>query len=76
MVRKGALDLEAFVAALERARTTRKVPWRQVARESGVQPSTLTRMVRQRKRPDVDTFASLVLWLGGGADGFLCRKAP
>jgi transcriptional regulator with XRE-family HTH domain len=43
--------------------------WRQVAREAGISPSTLTRL-GNGYRPDVDAFAKLVLWLGVPADRF------
>ena len=42
----------------------------QVAHEAGVGPSTLSRMA-QGNRPDVDSFAALVHWLGLPADQFM-----
>lgn len=44
--------------------------WKQVAAESGVSASTLTRMA-QGKRPDVDGLAALAAWSGLDADGFV-----
>lgn len=68
------LDVPALRAALDQQRRTRKLSWRQVAAEAGVSPSTLSRMT-QGKRPDVDSFAALVRWLGVPADTFLSTGA-
>lgn len=57
------LDVPTFVAALDRRREECGLSWREVAEKTGTSPSTLTRM-KQGKRPDVDTFASLSIWLG------------
>jgi len=54
-------DLDAFYAALNGARQTRLLNWKQVSAESGVSASTLTRMA-QGKRPDVDGLAALAAW--------------
>ncbi|MCB9876985.1 MAG: helix-turn-helix transcriptional regulator [Planctomycetes bacterium] len=64
------LDVRALRDALDQQRRTRKLSWRQVASEAGVSPSTLSRMADD-KRPDVDSFAALVKWLGVPADAFL-----
>ena len=72
------LDVLALYAALDTERKTRDISWRQMAKEAGVSPSTLTRMT-QEKRPDVDSFAALVSWLGVPADEFLVaprKRAP
>ncbi len=61
---------EAFFAALDSARTARRLNWKQVADQSGVSASTLTRMA-QGKRPDVDSLAALVQWSGLSADPFV-----
>jgi transcriptional regulator with XRE-family HTH domain len=67
------LDVETLYGALDARRKSKKLSWRDVAKEAGVSPSTLTRM-SQGKRPDVDGFAALIAWLGVPADHFL--KAP
>ncbi len=64
------LDVEALYAALDARRKSKKLSWRDLAKEAGVSPSTLTRMA-QGKRPDVDGFAALVRWLGVSADQYL-----
>jgi transcriptional regulator with XRE-family HTH domain len=60
----------AFFEAVDRERVVRRLNWKQVAEESGVSASTLTRMA-QGKRPDVDSLASLVHWSGLSADAFV-----
>ena len=47
--------------------------WKQVAAQSGVSASTLTRLA-QGRRPDVDSLAALVTWSGLSADDFV--KTP
>src|SRR5258708_16544362 len=64
------LDVEALYGALDPRRKSKKLSWRDVSKEAGVSPSTLTRMA-QGKRPDVDGFAALIAWLGVPADQFL-----
>jgi transcriptional regulator with XRE-family HTH domain len=67
------LDVEALVAALDSKRRAQDLSWRQLAGKAGVSQSTLTRMT-QGKRPDVDTFASLLRWLGMPAEAFLVSE--
>ena len=69
-VTRPRLDVQALHDALDQQRRTKKLSWRQVAGEAGVSPSTLSRMT-QGKRPDVDSFAALVNWLGAPAGAFL-----
>lgn len=64
------LDVAALYKSLDAKRSSRKISWRQLAKEARVSPSTLTRMA-QGLRPDVDAFARLVSWLGVSADRFL-----
>lgn len=67
---KHVFQNEAFCAALDAHRLARMMTWKQVAEESGVSASTLTRM-QQGKRPDVDGLAALLKWSGLKADDFL-----
>lgn len=69
---QAGFDAVAFFVALDEVRGSRGVTWRTVAGESGVGPSTLTRL-SQEKRPDVDSLARLVNWAGLRADDFLKR---
>jgi transcriptional regulator with XRE-family HTH domain len=81
MTKKGWFDAQAFYEALDAVRQARGpgLTWKQVAAESGVSASTLTRMA-QGKRPDVDGLAALVAWAGLDADDYVrsdqARPAP
>lgn len=70
MVGRSRLDTETLYAALDAQRQGRDLSWRQLAKEVGVSPSTMTRLA-QGQRPDIDAFAALVRWLGQPADVFL-----
>ena len=67
-------DAEAFYGALARVVQARKVPWRQVARETGVTPSTLSRMAHGR-RPDAASLAVLSAWAGLNPADFVKKPA-
>ncbi len=67
---KEHFDTEAFFAALDGVRVAKKLTWKEVAAESEVSASTLTRMA-QGKRPDVDGLAALLSWSGLKAEDFL-----
>lgn len=66
-------DSDGFYAALDGERASRELNWRQVANESGVSASTLTR-IAQGKRPDVDTLASLAAWASLDVDQFIRHR--
>lgn len=70
MDKSGWFDAAAFYSALDAARQGRRLNWKQVAAQSGVSASTLTRMA-QGKRPDVDGLAALASWSGLSADDFV-----
>lgn len=69
-MKRGWFDAEAFYGAMDAARQARRRNWKQVAAESGVSASTLTRMA-QGKRPDVDGLAALAAWSGLDTDDFV-----
>jgi transcriptional regulator with XRE-family HTH domain len=69
-LKKAGFDAQRFYQDLDETRLERGVQWRQVARESGISASTLTRMA-QGKRPDVDGLAALVRWSGLEADKYM-----
>ena len=64
------VDVDALYAALDSKRKTHGASWREVARELDVSPSTFSRMA-QGRRPDVDTFATFLRWLGMPAESFM-----
>lgn len=71
----GHFDAAAFYAALDGVREARKLNWKQVATESKVSASTLTR-IAQGRRPDVDSLAKLLSWSGLKAEQFVRSDAP
>ncbi len=64
------VDTEALYAALHQKRQAAGLSWRELAHDLGISPSTFTRMA-QGRRPDVDTFATILKWLGMTADMFM-----
>jgi transcriptional regulator with XRE-family HTH domain len=72
---KGHFDAQGFWAALDSQRQSRRMTWKQVAREAGISASTLTR-IAQGKRPDVDSLAALLAWSGLKADQFVIADDP
>ena len=67
---KVEFNVESFYAALDSQRQSKRLSWKQVAAESGVSASTLTRMA-QGRRPDVDSLAALLDWSGLKAELFV-----
>jgi predicted transcriptional regulator len=70
------VDVDALYAALDRKRQKANLSWRTLALKLEITPSTFTRMA-QGLKPDVDTFATLIRWLGISQEQFLLptRKA-
>ena len=62
-------DPQALYAALEAERSARGVTWKQIARETGVSVSTITR-TRHGGRMEVDGVLALVGWLGVPVEAF------
>lgn len=73
--KKGWFDAMGFYRALDGQRQARGLNWKQVAAQSGVTASTLTRMA-QGKRPDVDGLAALAAWSGLNADDYIRSVEP
>jgi transcriptional regulator with XRE-family HTH domain len=63
-------DGDAFYRALESTVTSRSKNWKQVAAETGVSASTLTRMA-QGRRPDAASMAALSAWAGLNPSDFV-----
>lgn len=70
MEKRGWFDASAFYQALDAVRVAKKLNWKEVAAQSGVSASTLTRMA-QGRRPDVDGLAALSSWSGLSADAYV-----
>lgn len=65
-----SFDTEAFFSALNSVRARRELSWREVANQSGVAPSTLSRL-SQGRNPDVNGLAALLAWSGLKAEMFI-----
>ena len=63
-------DSNSFYRALESAVEGRGVTWKQVASETGVSASTLTRM-SQGRQPDAASLAALSAWAGLNPSDFV-----
>jgi len=63
-------DGEAFFAALDAHRIGQGLTWREVARQCGVSPSTLTRL-SQGRLPDARGLAALSAWAALDTSKFL-----
>ena len=70
----GWFDNEGFYTALNRTRQARNLNWKEVAAQSGVSASTLTRMA-QGKRPDVDGLAALASWAKLSTDDYVRSRS-
>ena len=68
--RTARFDVAALHAALDAQRRSRGLAWKDVADESRVSASTLTRL-SQGRQPDVNSLAALTAWLGISADDFM-----
>jgi len=66
-------DSAAFYDALQATVSAREKNWKQVAAETGVSASTLTRMA-QGRRPDAASLAALSAWAGLNPSDFV--EAP
>ena len=66
----GRIDVPRLYNALDTQRRARKLSWRQLAAEARVSPSLLSRMAKEH-RPDLESFAALVQWLGVPAEQFM-----
>ena len=64
----------AFYAALDAVRESRGLTWKDIAAESGVNASTLTR-IGQGKKPDVNGLAGLLAWSNLKAEMFIAQSS-
>ena len=70
MTENKGFDGGAFYGALEAVVKSRSKTWKQVAAETGVSASTLTRMAQGRK-PDASSLAVLSAWAGLNPSDFV-----
>jgi transcriptional regulator with XRE-family HTH domain len=67
---QATVDVRGLYAALDAARASKRLSWRQLAKEIGVSPSTMTRMGNGQK-PEINAFAAMVRWLNMPAENFM-----
>lgn len=60
---KREFDLVAYYRALDSTVIARKLTWKKVAEQTGVNASTLSRMAKGQ-RPDASSLAALAAWSG------------
>jgi transcriptional regulator with XRE-family HTH domain len=65
-----SVDVASLHAALDAARTTKQLSWRQLAGELDISPSTLSRL-SNGYTPDTAAFTSMVTWLKISAESFI-----
>jgi transcriptional regulator with XRE-family HTH domain len=71
------LDTVRLYTAVDTVRLAKDLSWRQVAKETGLSPSTFTRLASGDHAPDADALLALLVWLGrgGAVEPFLRREA-
>ncbi len=65
-----AFDNDAFYTALNATRLSRQKTWKDIAEETGVAASTLSR-IGQGAKPDVNGLAALLAWSNLKAESFI-----
>lgn len=73
LVMKKNFDWMGFYVAVDRARLLRGIDWKQVAGETGISRTTLSRMQSGRK-PDAASIAALASW--AGVNPAKCVRSP
>jgi len=66
----GRFDVKALYAALDAQRRARSITWQQVASETSVSATTLTR-TRHGGRLEVDGMLAMVRWLNRTVESFV-----
>ena len=66
-------DIIAFFRVLDSSRRRQGLSWKQVAEQTGVAASTLTR-IGQGHHPDLDNALALAEWLGLGLDCWVVQR--
>jgi transcriptional regulator with XRE-family HTH domain len=64
------VDVTSLHGALDRARASKDLSWRELARQIGVSASTMSRLA-QGQNPDINAFARMVRWLNVQAEAFI-----
>jgi hypothetical protein len=61
---KASFDIEALYMRIDKQRRSKRLQWREVARQAQVHASLFSRMGLQSLAPNVDNLVRLLLWLG------------
>lgn len=69
-------DNEKFAKHLYDATWQNHLKYRDVAKEAGVSPSTVCRIVAHHKSPDVDSLAKLLDWLNMEFEDYIKDEHP
>jgi transcriptional regulator with XRE-family HTH domain len=69
------VDLGALYSALDSKRRGENLSWRELARQLEISSSVFTRLA-QGRRPDLETFLTMVEWLGASAENFVASDKP
>jgi len=69
------VDLGALYSALDSKRQGEEISWRELAGRLELSPSVFTRLA-QGKRPELETYLTMVGWLGASADDFVEGEKP
>ena len=64
------MNWHALYCILDAARANRHLMWKDVAAQTGINPSTFTRL-KQHRGVDLDTYAKCCQWLGVSLDKFV-----
>jgi transcriptional regulator with XRE-family HTH domain len=70
-----SVDLGALYSALDSKRRGEGLSWRELARQLEISPSVFTRLA-QGRRPELETFLTMVGWLGVSAEDFVAGEKP
>jgi transcriptional regulator with XRE-family HTH domain len=69
------VDLGALYNALDSKRRGEGLSWRELARQLEISPSVFTRLA-QGRRPELETYLTMVSWLGASAEDFVAGEKP
>ncbi len=72
---KQVLDVKALADAITLVAGHRGISMRAVAAETGLSPSSLTRLA-QGQKPDADGLVTLLSWLNAKASAFTIPRQP
>lgn len=72
---KNSFDLKSFYQSLDNLRILEDKSWRDISRETGVTPSSFTRM-KQGNSVEINTIAKLAKWGNLSLDAYVYSDIP